>query len=135
MYLMLLLSMGVDHALLLYVLCCAVLCCAVLLRCDVVWCGVVWCGVVWCAVQIDVVVRVHSLVNGNVWTWVLEKFESRLYLMRTLYQQFQDFGPVCVLTALTTARPRLRSVLPPASTLTSCAGAAVWCGVVWCVGG
>jgi pSer/pThr/pTyr-binding forkhead associated (FHA) protein len=42
---------------------------------------------------IDITVRVTSLENGNIWTWSHAKFDSRLYMMRELYQEFMDFGP------------------------------------------
>jgi hypothetical protein len=42
---------------------------------------------------IDVTIRVTSLENGNVWHWNHIKFDSRLYMMRELYQEYMDFGP------------------------------------------
>jgi len=42
---------------------------------------------------IDVTIRVTALDNGNVWNWNHVKFDSRLFMMRELYQEYMDFGP------------------------------------------
>ena len=42
---------------------------------------------------IDITIRVVSQENGNIWTWNSAKFESRLFMMRELYQQTAEFGP------------------------------------------
>lgn len=31
--------------------------------------------------------------NGSEWNWSVVKFDSRLYMMREMYQEFSDFGP------------------------------------------
>ena len=41
---------------------------------------------------LDITVRVTSQENGNIWSWNSAKFESRLFLMRELYQQHQEGG-------------------------------------------
>jgi hypothetical protein len=43
--------------------------------------------------QIEVTIRVVSQANGNVWTWNTTKFDNRLFLMREVYQDFQQYGP------------------------------------------
>ena len=48
---------------------------------------------------IDIMIRVLSQENGNIWQWPSSKFESRLYMMRELYQQTQDHGPQTVAKA------------------------------------
>jgi hypothetical protein len=43
---------------------------------------------------IEVQIRVTSQSNSaSVWNWSLIKFDSRLFMMRELYQQYLDFGP------------------------------------------
>jgi len=42
---------------------------------------------------IDIQIRVTSQENGNIWHWNHVKFDSRLFLMREVYQEYQDFGP------------------------------------------
>jgi len=43
--------------------------------------------------QIEVQIRVTSTDSSNYWTWSTVKFESRLYIMRDLYQSYLDLGP------------------------------------------
>ena len=39
---------------------------------------------------LDVTIRVLSQADGNIWTWTSAKFESRLFMMRELYQRVQE---------------------------------------------
>lgn len=43
--------------------------------------------------HVECVIRVTDQTNGNIWNWTHSKFDNRLYCMRDVYQNFQNFGP------------------------------------------
>lgn len=43
---------------------------------------------------INIMIRMTSTTNNSEWNWSTVKFDTRIHLMRELYQSFLQFGPV-----------------------------------------